>query len=110
MFMLSLAWNNDVRHTILWILCPTFPHSAWMIEKKTSKLWVNRTMCELRLYLNACTVHDSVDQTFFMDNQCISSNCHKMEQSVWQRVGETNTLSQMHCGSSAILSCWNQSQ
>ena len=44
----------------------------------------------------------------FRDSQCMGSSCHEVEQSVRQKVGETDKLSQMHLGSSANLSCWRQ--
>ena len=43
-----------------------------------------------------------------VNSQCVSSSCHDMEQSASQKVGQTDKFSQMHCGSSAILSCWRE--
>ena len=57
-------------------------------------------MYVLNLYFTAFPSHESVDQTY---SQCISSRCHKMEQSVCQTVGETDKLSQIHFGPSTLF-------
>ena len=61
--------------------------------------WANWPMSVLKLYHNACTSHESSRPDIVRTvKKKKSSSCHEVEQSVWQKVGETDKLSQMHCG------------
>ena len=52
-------------------------------------------MYVLTLYLNAI-LGTTRQIGHVMDSQRIGSSCHKVEQGVRQKIGETNKLSQMH--------------